>query len=202
MATELNRNYASAIDESGNLVFAPAYIWVNGRLKLHANDYEYAAHNPPCYPVLANPAPSDAPTGYHYEFRSYEFAENVKVKMVDGKWMEAPDGTPHTIIHSTYALFADPPPTLEDFDAAMEAHLRTEREARGYTTREPDAYINSAVPRWAQDARDWVAHRDAVMGYALDLINAVERGERTPPTMAEFTAGLPRIEWTFTEGAL
>ena len=110
MATELNRNYASAIDESGNLVFAPAYIWVNGRIKLHAKDYEYAAHNPPCYPALANPAPSDAPSGYHYEFRSYEFAENVKIKMVDGKWVEAPDGTPHTIIHSTYALVADPPP--------------------------------------------------------------------------------------------
>ena len=110
MATELNRNFASAIDESGNLVFAPAYIWVNGRLKLHAKDHEYAAHNPPCYPALANPAPSDAPSGYHYEFSSYEFAENVKIKMVDGKWVEAPDGTPHTIIHSTYALVQDPPP--------------------------------------------------------------------------------------------
>ena len=92
-----------------------------------------------------------------------------------------------------------PPPTLADFDAAMEEHLRTEREARGYTTREPDAYINSSVPRWAQDARDWVAHRDGVMAYALALINAVESGQRQPPTMAEFKAGLPTITWTFVE---
>ena len=199
MATEINRNHASAIGADGNLVFAPAYIRVGGRLKLHPTAEEYAAHNPPCYPVLANPAPSDAPGGYHYEFRSYEFAESVKVKMVDGKWVEAPDGTPHTIIRSTYALVTDPPPTLADFDAAMEEHLREERETRGYTTREPDAYFNSNVPRWAQDARDWVAHRDAVMGYALALINAVEAGTRTPPTMAEFTAGLPQISWTITE---
>jgi hypothetical protein len=81
----------------------------------------------------------------------------------------------------------------------MEAHLYAERAARGYTTREPDAYINSSVPRWAQDARDWVAHRDAVMGYALTLMNQVEDGERDAPTMAEFRAGLPTISWTYTE---
>ena len=90
-------------------------------------------------------------------------------------------------------------PTLADFDAAMEQHLYEERAARGYTTREPDAYINSSVPRWAQDARDWVAHRDAVMAYALTLMNQVEDGERDAPTMAEFRAGLPTIEWTYTE---
>lgn len=98
-----------------------------------------------------------------------------------------------------YEVRAYPPPTLTDFDAAMEAHLYEERAARGYTTREPDAYLNSSVPRWAQDARDWVAHRDAVMGYALALINAVDDGERDAPTLAEFTAGLPVIEWTYTE---
>jgi hypothetical protein len=98
-----------------------------------------------------------------------------------------------------YEVREVPPPTLADFDAAMEEHLRTERAARGYTTREPDAYINSSVPRWAQDARDWVAHRDGVMAYALALINAVESGQRQPPTMAEFEAGLPTITWTFVE---
>lgn len=89
-----------------------------------------------------------------------------------------------------------PAPTLDDFDKAMEEHLRQEREERGYTTREPDAYLTSAVPRWSTDAMDWVAHRDAVMTYALTLINAVEAGEREPPTVEEFKAGLPRIEWT------
>jgi hypothetical protein len=103
--------------------------------------------------------------------------------------------------HKQWTLVDIPQPTLADFDAAMEEHLRTEREARGYTTREPDSYIASQVPRWAQDARDWVAHRDAVMAYALALINAVESGQRQPPTMAEFKADLPTITWSFTEAS-
>lgn len=96
--------------------------------------------------------------------------------------------------------FADPPaPTVADFDKAMESHLRAERMEHGYTTREPDVYLNSQVPRWASDARDWVAHRDAVMLYALEIMNAVEAGTREPPTMAEFKAGLPQIEWSYSE---
>ena len=89
--------------------------------------------------------------------------------------------------------------TLSDYDEAMEAHLQTEREARGYTTREPDAYLASSNPRWKQDAEDWVAHRDAVMVYALEIINAVQQGLREPPTMDEFKAGLPVIEWSIAE---
>ena len=95
-----------------------------------------------------------------------------------------------------YTYAPRPAPTLTDFDAAMEEHLKAEREARGYTTREPDAYLTSSVERWAKDAADWVAHRDAVMEYALSLINAVQSGEREPPTMEEFVSGLPIIEWT------
>ena len=94
-----------------------------------------------------------------------------------------------------------PAPTIADFDAAMEEHLREEREARGYTTREPDAYLESSNPRWKQDAEDWVAHRDAVMTYALGLMNAVERGEREPPTLADFRAALPSITWTYADAS-
>ena len=108
---DINYNYASGVNEAGWPVYdAPAWFTVGGRTKLHPTTADYAALNPPRYPVPLNPAPSGAPSGYHYEFRSYEFAENVKVKMVDGKWVEAPDGTPHTVIHSTYALVQDPPP--------------------------------------------------------------------------------------------
>ena len=63
---------------------------MRGRLKLHPTAEDYAAHTPPCWPVLANPAPGDAPAGYRYEFRSYEFAESA--------------------FRRVYALVADPPP--------------------------------------------------------------------------------------------
>ena len=130
----------------------------------------------------------DAPRPEQQEGKVVEYA-GYELGETDHQW------------HKQWELVDVPQPTLADFDAAMEAHLRTEREARGYTTREPDAYINSSVPRWAQDARDWVAHRDAVMAYALALINAVESDQRQSPTMVEFKAGLPTITWTYTEAS-
>ena len=87
-------------------------------------------------------------------------------------------------------------PTIEDYDLVMELHLKEERAARGYTTREPTEYLASSVERWASDATDWVAHVDEVMLYALSIINAVKDGEE-PPTIAEFRAGLPKITWSF-----
>ena len=110
MATpELNRNFASAVGADGLPLYAPAYIMVGGRLKLHPTAEEYSAHNPPFYPVLANPAPSDAPAGYHYEFRSYEFSEGA--------------------FRRAYALVADPPPSPRRWSrfsikgALADAHL-------------------------------------------------------------------------------
>ena len=130
--------------------------------------------------LAADPAPTP-PEGKEAVFAGYALDET------DGKW------------HRQYTYRDVPLPTLEEYDAAMEAHLREEREERGYTTREPDTYLTSEVPRWAQDARDWVAHRDAVMEYALALINGVQSGTVAQPTMAEFKAGLPVISWTYAE---
>ena len=180
-------------------VYAPAYIMVNGRLKLHPTAEDYAAHNPPCYPALANPAPSDAPSGYHYEFRSYKFAENVKIKMVDEKWVEAPDGTPHTVIHSTYALVADPPPPPRRWSrlsiktalaqaemlAAARTFLSSVEIATGYTAWEALTdcdYIEEGFPT----AERW--------GAILD--GAASALGKTRAEIDQFLANIP------TEGAL
>ena len=101
--------------------------------------------------------------------------------------------------HKQWVLVDVPQPTLADFDAAMEDHLVQERSARGYTTREPTAYLTSGNARWASDARDWVAHVDAVMAYALELINDVQARTIPQPTLAEFRASLPRITWSYQE---
>ena len=98
-------------------------------------------------------------------------------------------------VENGHLVVSEPPPTLADYDAAMEAHLKAEREARGYTLREPSDYAGSSVERWAQDAADWIAHRDAVMLYALDVLNHVEAGDPAP-TLDEFKNALPVIEWS------
>lgn len=151
MATpEINRNFASAIGADGLPVYAPAYIMVGGRLKLHPTAADYAAHTPPCYLVLANSAPSDAPSGYHYEFRAYEFAEGA--------------------FRRTYALVADPPPPPRRWSrlsiktalaqagmlAAARAYLSAEEIATGYTAWEALTdcdYIEEGYP----DAERWNA---------------------------------------------
>ena len=88
--------------------------------------------------------------------------------------------------------------TVEDYDAAMEDYLREVRYERGYTTREPDDYFGSSNPRWAQDAKDWVALRDSVMTYALDIINTYSKTGNAP-TLAAFKAGFPKIVWSYAE---
>lgn len=72
MATEINRNYASAVGADGLPVYAPAYIMVGGRLKLHPTAADYAAHTPPCWPVVdVTPSPDTAPVNHHWEARGW-----------------------------------------------------------------------------------------------------------------------------------
>lgn len=86
-----------------------------------------------------------------------------------------------------------------DYNDALEGYLKEVRSARGYTDREPSEYHDSGVPRWAQDARDWVAFRDRVMLYGLRILNEYERTGVAPCTLDEFHKGLReiKIEWTY-----
>ena len=155
---------------------APDPATIDGRMIVHPTAAMYASID--AYPLGDTTAPIP-PEG--------------KIVVQDGYELDFGEWRPHWVFDDA------PAPTMADFDAAMEEHLTEERMERGYTTREPDVYLNSQVPRWASDARDWVAHRDAVMLYALEVMNAVEAGMREPPTMAEFKAGLPQIEWSYAE---
>ena len=153
-------------------------VTIGGQPLLHLTPEQAAALNPPAYSRELDPPPTP-PEGKLVEPDGWEVR--------DGAW------------HRKWRFVDAPLPTLDEYDAAMEDHLIQERSARGYTTREPDAYLSSANPRWAQDAHDWVAHRDAVMAYALALINGVQAGTVAQPTLAEFRANLPQITWTYQE---
>ena len=88
--------------------------------------------------------------------------------------------------------------TVDDYDRIMEEHLRNQRTVRGYTLRQPSDYIDSTVERWKQDAIDWIAHRDAVMLYGLQVQNNYKETNQAP-TLEEFRANLPVISWTISE---
>lgn len=63
------------------------------------------------------------------------------------------------------------PMSIDDYDAAMEQYITSTRVARGYMLREPDVYKDSSVPRWRQDAQDFIAFRDACLLYGQSVIN-------------------------------
>lgn len=86
--------------------------------------------------------------------------------------------------------------SVVDYDRIMEQHIAAARIDRGYTTREPDAYLNSTVPRWKQDAEDFVAFRDEVMLYGLQVQNDYAAGKPVP-SLEEFKANLPVIHWNY-----
>lgn len=153
-------------------------VTIGGRQLLHLSPEQAATLNPPAYPRELDEPPTPP-----------------EEKLIEPDGWEVRNGT----WCRRWRYINAPLPTLDEYDAAMEDHLVQERSARGYTTREPDAYLSSANPRWAQDARDWVAHRDDVMAYALELINDVQARTIPQPTLAEFRANLPQITWSYQE---
>jgi len=151
MATEINRNFASAVGADGLPVYAPAYIMVNGRLKLHPTAVDYAANG---YKPVTDSMPSQpAPHGYHYEPSGWEDSDGA--------------------IRRGYTLVADPPPPPRRWSrlsiktalaqagmlAAARQYLSAVEIATGYTAWEALTdcdYIEEGYP----DATKWNALLD------------------------------------------
>lgn len=90
-------------------------------------------------------------------------------------------------------------PSLEEYDHVMEEHITQTRNERGYTTREPSAYANSSVPRFAQDAKDWQRFLDETMLYGMKVRDEYA-STGIAPTLEEFKENLPKVIWTYDEG--
>ena len=87
-------------------------------------------------------------------------------------------------------------PSVEEYDQVMEDYITQTRIDRGYTTREPSAYANSSVPRFAQDAKDWQKFLDETMLYGMKVRNDYA-STGIAPTIDEFKENLPKIVWTY-----
>ena len=88
--------------------------------------------------------------------------------------------------------------SVEEYDQVMEDYITQTRMDRGYTTREPSAYANSSVPRFAQDAKDWQKFLDETMLYGMKVRNDYA-STGIAPTIDEFRENLPKIVWTYDE---
>ena len=122
-------------------------------------------------------------------------SENIKYFSVSGNFLYTGVMQQGDRIATEADVAAIVAAVVKKYDDAIEEHLLAERSARGYTVREPSLYLNSSNERWASDARDWVAHVDAVMAYGLEVQNQfAESG--SAPDLEEFKAGIPKIEWS------
>ena len=89
-------------------------------------------------------------------------------------------------------------PSFDEYDNVMEEHITQTRFERGYTTREPSAYANSSVPRFAQDAKDWQKFLDETMLYGMKVRDDYA-STGIAPTLEEFEENLPKVVWTYDE---
>lgn len=56
-------------------------------------------------------------------------------------------------------------------------------------------YATSTVPKFQSEGQVSVNARDATWGACYAVLAAIQAGERLMPTMAEFVAELPTLEW-------
>ena len=115
------------------------------------------------------------------------------IEVSKNDWISS-QGKDKKVINGQF-IYSDPLPTINDYNKALEDHLKEERIARGYTLREPSEYKGSTVERWAQDAEDWIVHRDEVMMYGLNIQNTYKETGNAP-SLEEFKENLPKITWT------
>lgn len=89
-----------------------------------------------------------------------------------------------------------PPPSIEDFSAAVQTQIDLAAQSRGYGDGFAlSTYINSTLPQWAQEAEIFIAWRDAVWIYAYTELYKIQQGQRPIPTINELIAELPTINW-------
>ena len=107
-------------------------------------------------------------------------------------WVEDENGKTVTRIFEEHKVY----PSVEEYDQVMEDYITQTRMDRGYTTREPSAYANSSVPRFAQDAKDWQKFLDETMLYGMKVRDEYA-STGIAPTIDEFKENLPKIVWTY-----
>lgn len=89
-----------------------------------------------------------------------------------------------------------PPPTLDDYRLAIQAHVDVTAQAKSYDSGVTcSSYVNSTIPTWAAQATAFVAWRDAVWAYAFTELDKVQAGTRPQPTVAEILGELPAMAW-------
>lgn len=93
--------------------------------------------------------------------------------------------------------FLNPPEKkLREFQSAIELHVDNVAASKSYANALSLAgYATSTVPQWQAETIAFVAWRDQVWVYSFTELSKFQNGEREIPTIEEFIAELPQIQW-------
>jgi hypothetical protein len=132
-------------------------------------------------------------------------APGSKVRLPDGRIVlaiQADSAIPGVTITEVVPPEPEPvPPTIADYQAAIDAHIEATALARNYGSAALSAtlsiatYVASTNPVWAAEAAAFIAWRDQVWGYAYVELDQVQQSLRPQPSIAAFIDELPAIEW-------
>lgn len=94
------------------------------------------------------------------------------------------------------SAYVPPAPTQQDYSRAIEEHFNSVALKAEFIDQNRLAGLaTSTHPPWAAVAQAFIAWRDAVWHYAYQEFDRIQTGERTQPTVDEFIAELPAIQW-------
>lgn len=117
-------------------------------------------------------------------------------KIVTGQSVQRVEGVVKWVHELADAPTPEPQQIIEGFRAAIQQHVDQTAIAKLYDSGNSLAtYVSSTVPQWAAEAAAFVAWRDAVWAYAYAEMDKVLGGLRAQPTIEDFLAELPEIEW-------
>ncbi|WP_266076825.1 hypothetical protein [Brucella intermedia] len=88
---------------------------------------------------------------------------------------------------------------IDVYRIEIQAHIDSKAQEKQYDSGATLAsYVSSTVPGWFLDAQAFVAWRDSVWLYAFAELDKVQSGERERPSIEDFLAELPVLEWPIT----
>ena len=124
------------------------------------------------------------------------------ITMEDGAWNQIIKGGKIRKVIGGKLVLQDkplPPVTVQDYDRVLQKYIYDVRYQRGYTTRQPTDYLNSSIPRWKQDALDFIAFRDNCLQFGQSIINNYQT-TGIVPTLEQFEKQLKQTcvcVWTY-----
>lgn len=131
-----------------------------------------------------------------------QVAENDFPVAGDLTWMDAPEGCEFGWVLNNDVLEAPPEPPLDPEDMlklysmVVKDVLLAKATEKNYESEDSIVgYISSANQQWQNEAQQFIAWRDSVWEYAINIQQEVEAQNIPAPTLDDFKNGLPALNW-------